>query len=494
MPLYCARIQYMITTRMAPSPTGEYHIGHIRTLLYNYAFAKKNKGKFILRIEDTDRLRFVEGATEKILEVIKDYGFEWDEGPLIDGTHAPYVQSERLEIYKSYAEKLVASEAAYYCFCSQERLDSLRDSQRKNNQPPRYDKKCLQLSKNEITQKLHNGEKFVIRLNVPATKKIEFNDAIYGHLEFDSNQIDDQVLIKSDGFPTYHMAVVIDDYLMGVTHIMRGNDWLPSTPKHILLYGAFGWELPIYAHLPNLKEKDGSKKLSKRFGSVFARQFLEEGYLPEALVNFLMFLGWNPGTEKEIYSLSEFIEDFSLDKVHKTDLVSFDRDKLLWYNGYYIRNMPDDLLLNRLKQWSEKNGIALGIEKYEDIYVLAVLEIIKERMKLLSEFVSLTHYFFNQPKIELSLLTRFANERTAEILDAYTNLYQEVDIQSWVTQIIDEKSHELLEQNNYKPKDAFMTLRIALSGEQATPPLFDIMSLLGKKTVLERLKFAQNSL
>jgi len=264
-----------VRTRMAPSPTGEYHIGGMRTLLYNYAQAKKEGGQFILRIEDTDRERLVEGATDRSIQVIRDYGLDWDEGPLVEGPYAPYVQSKRLEIYRKYARQLIDSGHAYYCFCTKERLDKLREEQRAQGvSSTKYDKYCLRLSKEEVQKKLDGCEEYVIRLNVPKNEEVSFDDKILGHISFPTNDLDDQVLIKSDGFPTYHLAVVVDDYLMKINYIMRGMEWLPSTPKHILLYKAFGWELPIYAHLPLLKEQGDTKKLSKRMGSVAAVEFL----------------------------------------------------------------------------------------------------------------------------------------------------------------------------------------------------------------------------
>src|SRR3990172_924239 len=304
-----------VRTRMAPSPTGEYHIGHIRTLLYNYAFAKKEKGDFILRIEDTDRERYVEGASERILDVIESYGLGWDEGPRVGGPHEPYFQSQIL----------LDRGAAYYCFCTQERLEKMREEQKAQGVvSTKYDRLCLKLDESEIGRNLKEKLPHVIRMKVPDNKEVAFNDLVDGDISFPSYDIDDQVLIKSDGFPTYHFAVVVDDHLMEISHVMRGNDWISSTPKHVLLYQAFGWGMPYFAHIPNLKEMGAGRKLSKRFGAVAAQEFLNEGYLPEAVLNFLMFLGWNPGTEKEFYNLEEFIIDFSIDKIHKTDLVAFD--------------------------------------------------------------------------------------------------------------------------------------------------------------------------
>lgn len=473
---------------MAPSPTGEYHVGHIRTVLYNYAFSKKNKGVFIIRIEDTDRVRYVPGATERILDVIGDYGLSWDEGPRKGGEVGPYVQSERLDIYKKYAEELVEKGKAYYCFCSKERLDELRDEQQKQGLPvTKYDKKCLSLSAEDVKKNLDSGMPHVIRLNVPSNEDISFKDVVFGEITINSNDVDDQVLLKSDGYPSYHLGVVVDDHLMGVTHIMRGNDWIPSTPKHVLLYKAFGWDIPVIAHLPNLKELGGSKKLSKRFGSVFAIEFLKEGYLPEAMLNFLMFLGWNPGGEKEIYSLDEFVEVFSLDRIQKTDLVSFDRQKLLWMNGHYIRSLSPQDLWERLKAWSKKFDIVLPVGK-DDSYMVSVMTLVQDRMKILSEFQDLTDYFFSEPVVNAEDLLEFVSgdtDRKDEILRSFVEVFETTE---WTHHNLETVCHELLEKRSYKPKEAFMTLRVALTGKKATPQIFDMLPVLGRDIALARIK------
>ena len=481
----------MVTrTRMAPSPTGEFHIGSMRTLLYNYALAKRDGGAFILRIEDTDRERHVEGATERLIEVIKDYNLNWDEGPDIGGPNEPYIQSQRLEIYTKYALELVNSGHAYYCFCTKERLDRLREEQRAQGlAATRYDKLCTHLTKEEVAQKLSEKTSYVIRLNVPANETVSFTDEILGTISFPTNDIDDQVLLKSDGYPTYHLGVVIDDHLMGINVIMRGVEWLPSTPKHILLYRAFGWNLPRYGHLPLLKEIGENKKLSKRVGAVGSVEFLNDGYLPEALLNFLMFLGWNPGTEKEIYSLEEFIADFSLEKVHKTDLVVFDRDKLSWYNGYYIRNLETTELYTRLTAWAEKFNKNLLLSDNQNTNI-KVLELVKERMKTLSDFNILTNYFFKAPLIDLDLLLKQVGdkERTKEILQSFLTTYEEVTEKDWNSAFLDELSHSVLEKKGYKPKEAFMTLRVGVTGSTTTPPLFDVLEVLGQKETIFRMK------
>lgn len=483
-----------VRTRMAPSPTGEYHIGHIRTVLYNYALARRYNGKFIIRIEDTDRERFVEGATDRILDVIKDYGLDWDEGPRVGGPFEPYFQSQRLEIYKEYALQLVSQKHAYYCFCTPERLESLREEQRKQHMPTtKYDRHCLKLSAAEIQKNLENSVPYVIRMKMPENETITFHDEVIGDVSVNSNDIDDQVLLKSDGFPTYQLAVVIDDHLMEITHVMRGSDWLPSTPKHVLLYKYFGWEMPKHIHLPNLKELGGSKKLSKRFGSVAALEFLQEGYLPRALVNFLIFLGWNPGGEREIFTLQEFIKEFSLDRLQKTDLVSFDRAKLLWFNAHYIRNTETAVLWHELKSWAKKfNGILISGEStdnFSDTFHLQVLELVKDRMQILSDFSKITNYFYTRPIVDPKILFSFTEtvQRGKVILNDFYELYKNVDTKSWTTENLDKISHEMITQKGYQPKEAFMTLRVAITAATATPPVFDIAHVLGKDEVLNRI-------
>ena len=477
---------------MAPSPTGEYHIGGMRTMLFNWAFAKKHKGQFILRIEDTDQKRLVPGATERLLEVIKDYGLDWDEGPRIDGPYGPYIQSQRLETYKKYVNELLKKDCVYYCFCTEERLKSLRDKQQKSGAPvTKYDRKCLGLSKEEVEKKLNSNEKYVIRMRVPDAEGISWNDLFLGKVVINSSEIDDQVLLKSDGFPTYHLAVVVDDYLMNITHIMRGIEWLPSTPKHILLYKAFGWKIPAHGHLPNLKEIGANKKLSKRVGDVSAASFLQEGYLPEAILNFLMFLGWNPGTEREIYTLDEFVHDFSLERVHKTDLVAFDREKLLWYNGYYIRSLVPEELFNRLLSWSVKYEQDLGIDGYSHDYAIKVLVLLQDRLKTLSEFSQLASYFFGNLKQDKKIISKFteSEQRAKGILNDFYNVLSTVE---WKRESVDKVCHEMLTQKGYKSKEAFMTLRLALAGVEATPHIFDVTEVLGKEETLKRIKFYLN--
>ena len=322
--------------RFAPSPTGYLHVGGLRTALYNYLFAKRNNGTFVLRIEDTDRNRYVEGAVENLIKALNWAGLNYDEGPEVGGNFGPYLQSERLDIYKKYADELIEKGKAYYCFCTPERLKSLKEEQEKQKLPQaKYDKHCLHLSKEEIANNLAAGIAKVVRLNVEQNHTIKFDDIIREHVEFESNNVDDQVLIKSDGYPTYHLANVVDDHLMKITHVIRGEEWLSSTPKHVLLYDAFGWERPIFAHLPLLLNPDRSK-LSKRQGDVAVEDYRDKGYLKDALINFVALLGWNAGDDKEFYYMDELIYSFSLERVNKAGAV-FDLQKLNWLNAEHLQ-------------------------------------------------------------------------------------------------------------------------------------------------------------
>ncbi len=478
---------------MAPSPTGEFHIGSLRTALYDYALAKGSGGEFVLRVEDTDRSRYVEGSVERMLKTLKDYGLSWDEGPDIGGPYNPYFQSQRLDIYKKYALELVEKGDAYYCFCSEDRLKKLREEQTKKGVVTKYDRCCLNLSKEEVRKNLEEGKPYVIRLKVPQNENIEFEDMVLGKLSFPSDDIDDQVLIKSDGFPTYHLAVVVDDYLMRITHVLRGREWLPSTPKHVLLYRFFGWEMPKFVHLPLLRETDSTKKLSKRTGSVNAAEFLKNGYLPEAVLNFVMFLGWNPGTEKEIYSLEEFVKDFSVEKIQKSEMAAFDRQKLLWLNGFYIRNLSLEELWGKVEKWNREYSEEAGTEflagKSDIEFNMKVLNLVRERMKRLDEFNDLVSYFYKKPEIDKKFAEKFSGDskKAREIIANFTEAYEEISNEDWTVENLDKISHSKLEEFSYSPKEAFMTIRYVVTGQESTPPLFDVLALLGKKETIDRL-------
>lgn len=471
-----------VRTRMAPSPTGEYHVGHIATLLKNFAFAKKNQGQFVLRIEDTDQERKVEGAVEKIMSVIRQYGLDWDEGPDKGGPYAPYTQSERLDIYKKYAEQLVQAGKAYYCFCSKERLAEVHEKQIAAKIPPMYDRHCRALSSTEVAEKLANNKAHVIRLKVPDNEKISFTDLIRGKIEMDSSTVDDQVLLKSDGFPTYHLGVVVDDNLMKITHIMRGEEWISSTPKHVLLYRAFGWEQPIYAHIPVFLNPDGKGKMSKRKGTVSAQSFLDAGYLPEAMLNFFMILGWGPKDQREIMTLDEYINEFDPKDISAKSVV-FDLKKLDWINGIYIRNLSIDELKKRIEPFVSKD---FPMEKMDQ-----VLPLISERLVKLSDFDSLTDFFYQdiQPDQTLLLKKSSTEEVKAQIAATIEALETFTD---WTHENLEQAIRTLQEKNEWKRNQYFMMLRLAVTGKQATPPLFETMAVIGKEAILRRLKNALN--
>lgn len=466
-----------VRTRMAPSPTGEYHVGHIATLLKNYAFAHHHGGQFVLRIEDTDQERKVDGAVEKILQVIKAYGLDWDEGPEKGGPFGPYVQSERLPLYVEYAHQLVAAGKAYYCFCSKERLEEVREAQRLAKQPPKYDRHCRHLTGEEVQARLTAGEASVIRLKVPDDQTITFTDLIRGDISFNSSEVDDQVLLKSDGFPTYHLAVVVDDHLMKISHIMRGEEWISSTPKHVLLYQAFGWEQPVYAHIPVFLNPDGQGKMSKRKGTVAAQSFLDEGYLPEALLNFFMILGWTPKDQRELLSLEEYIAEFDPADISAKSVV-FDLKKLAWINGQYIRLLSPEELLIKLQPFIPAD--------FPKQLLPEVVPLIAERLIKLSDFAELTSFFYKPIAYDVELLTKKSS--IEEVRQQLALLQQTLaTVADWTVPAIEAAIRALQEEQQWKKSQFFMMVRVAITGQTATPPLFETMTVLGKETCLQRL-------
>lgn len=464
-----------VRTRMAPSPTGEYHVGHIATLLKNYAFAKKQGGQFVLRIEDTDQERLVPGAVEKIMSVIRQYGLDWDEGPDKGGPYAPYTQSERLPMYKEMAEKLVADGKAYYCFCSSERLEKIRDEQRQANIPPKYDRHCRNLSAEEVASKLAAGESSVIRLKVPDSEAITFTDLIRGAIEIQSDVVDDQVLLKSDGFPTYHLAVVVDDHAMEITHIMRGEEWISSTPKHVLLYQAFGWESPIYAHIPVFLNPDGKGKMSKRKGTVAAQSFLDEGYLPEAMLNFFMILGWARADQREIMTLAEYIEEFDPATISAKSVV-FDMEKLKWLNGVYIRQLPYEELKQRVARFLPSD--------FPQQHIDTILPLVSERLVKLSDIAELTAFFYRDVTTDQELLLK---KSTAADVKTQLELTLAALPSEWNLEALEQTLRDLQAQHDWKKSQYFMMIRVAVTGRSATPPLFETMMVLGTERVKQRL-------
>ena len=474
----------VVRTRMAPSPTGELHIGGLRTLLYDYALAKKNNGQFVLRIEDTDQKRFVAGSQERILQVIKDYGLNWDEGPDIGGPYGPYIQTQRLKIYQKYIKELLDKGLAYYCFCTEERLTKMRETQKSNNQVPRYDKHCLHLSSEEIKKNLDQKVPYTIRMTIPSNQTIIFEDLIRGKIKFNTNDIDDQVLIKSNGIPTYHFAVVVDDHLMNITHVFRGEEWLTSAPKHLLLYRYFNWKPPLFAHLTVLLNPDGKGKLSKRTGSTHARAFLDDGYLPEAMLNFLMLLGWNPGDNREFFTLDEFVKSFSLDHLHKKSPI-FNRKKLDYLNGYYLRQKTDQELLVLFKKYlPQASGEQLKI----------LIPVLKDRIVKLSDLPIQTKFLFENVEYDKELLlkkgtdSKLAQDILIQTKNSLLNL-QTFDFTTLQTTLTN-----LISSNNWNTGEFFMVFRVAICGSTFTPPVVDCLPALGKEKTLEKLQIAINKL
>src|SRR3989339_456454 len=480
-----------VRTRFAPSPTGYLHIGGLRTALYSYLFAKQHNGQFVLRLEDTDQKRLVQDAAEVIYNGLRWAGINYDEGPDINGPFAPYIQSQRLDIYKKYAQELIDKDHAYYCFCDEATLEAMRNEQTAKKLAPKYDRRCLSLSKEDIKIKLEQNQPHVIRMKIPNGRIIEINDIIRGKVTYKSDDLDDQVLQKSDGYPTYHLAVVIDDYLMKISHITRSEEWLPSTPKHILLYEYFGWEVPAFAHLPLLLNTDKTK-MSKRKGDVAAGDYIKKGYLPEALVNYLAFLGWNPGTpssakasagkEKEIYSMTELLQDFKLEKVHKAGAV-FNIEKLNWYNSHYLRQLPENELLEKFRPYLPENNA------FSDEQIKKMLNLEKERSSNLLDMAESLKFFFEAIPYDKNLLKwkEMTDEEIKKSLRNSKEIISNIDDKDFnkenITQIL------LAETANWKNKGELLwPLRVALSGQKNSPPPFDIIEIFGKKETLARIE------
>ena len=481
-----------VRTRFAPSPTGYIHIGGLRTMLYCYLWAHKNHGKYIVRVEDTDQTRFVEGAIESMLDLHDVLGLTPDESVRHGGDFGPYRQSERLPIYQELLHKLCDEGSAYYCFCTPERLADLKKEQEELKLPPRYDGHCRHIPLEEAKERIANGEKYTIRLKVPKAETIVFNDLIRGRIEFKTSEVDDQVLLKSDGFPTYHGAIVIDDHLMGITHVMRGEEWISSIPKQVLTARALGIELPFYAHLPNVLGSDG-KKLSKRTGDVSVDQYMAKGYLPEALLNFLSLLGWHPKQDEEIMSMDEMIQKFEITDIHKAGAV-LDPIKLDWMNGEYIKKLPLDDLYARLEKFLQKYETEFfenTFSKFPREFNEKILSELKTRLKRFDEFRELTTFFYSEPKIAKDLLVNPKMKITTEA-EAIENL-------KFIFPILETLDYFDLDamKNTILPKIAeaekkngqvLWPLRVALSGEQFSPGAFEIAYILGKDETLARVK------
>ncbi|NCN07386.1 glutamate--tRNA ligase [Candidatus Falkowbacteria bacterium] len=488
-----------IRTRFAPSPTGFLHVGGLRTALYAYVLAEQNKGDFLLRIEDTDQSREVEGAVDNLLKSLKWAGLEAKEGVIIDnddkiaekGNFGPYTQSKRLEIYQKYAKVLVDSGRAYYCFCTSERLESLKNDQKSAGQATHYDKHCLSLTKEDIKAKLDNEEKYVIRFKVPEKQEVVFNDVVRGEIKFNTADIDDQIIIKSDGFPTYHLASVVDDYLMKINYIIRGEEWLSSTPKHVLLYEAFNWPVPQFAHLPLLLNLDKSK-LSKRQGDVAVEDYRDQGYLPEALVNFVALLGWNPGTEQEIFSLDELIKLFDVKKIHKAGAV-FNRDKLDWFNSEYIKKLSSTEFKVLARPYLEKNITKISA----DLNLEKLFEIEQQRINKLSEIGNDLSFIFTD-NLAYSVADLVWKKSTPELtlknLELLIGELEGYSQSNWRADSLEKNIIKFIAESGLKNGDVLWPMRFALTGQVKSPTPFEVADILGQEKSLDRLRQAIDKL
>lgn len=493
-----------IRVRFAPSPTGYMHVGNFRSALYDYLFARKRGGIFVLRIEDTDRKRFVDGAVESLVKILSSFGIRPDEGVMWEnggvtekGSSGPYVQSERLDLYRRYVDELVADGKAYRCFCSPERLEDVRAEQTKNGQAPKYDRHCLRLSEEEVRKNMEAGAPNVTRMIVPDDRDIAFVDLVRGEVRFHSRDLDDQVLMKSDGFPTYHLANVVDDHLMGITHVIRGEEWLSSTPKHVLLYEAFGWDSPEFAHLPLLLNPDRSK-LSKRQGDVAVEDYLAKGYLPETIINFVALLGWNPGqgSTQEIFSLEELVDRFDLSGVNKAGAV-FDQKKLDWMNAEYIKRLPMDELFARtlpffsekefFKEWRTANGECSDTDA--DLFMKRVLSVERDRLVKLADIGDENPFFFVEPVVEKAMLPwkKSTEDGAKDALGRAVGVIEAVSDRDWTR----EKLGEILLEAAGDDRGGFLwPLRVALTGAEKSPPPSDIAWVIGKERTLSRIRSA----
>lgn len=494
-----------VRVRFAPSPTGPLHIGGVRTALYNYLFARKHNGKFILRIEDTDQLRFVPGAEEYIIESLTWCGIEFDEGVHIGGPYGPYKQSERKEIYRQYADLLVEKGAAYYAFDTPEELEAIRKQYEAEKKVFQYDVFTRKQLKNSLTftpeqtqEWLKSGKPYVIRFRIPENRELNIYDLIRGDIHVNTNTLDDKVLFKSDGLPTYHLANIVDDHLMRITHVIRGEEWLPSLPLHFLLYEAFGWTdtMPQFAHLPLILKPDGKGKLSKRDGDkggfpVFPCNwqnpdgeiflgYREWGFLPEAFINMLALLGWNPGTEQEIFTREELIQLFDLQKVNKSG-ARFDPEKARWFNQQYIKRMDDAELLKLLKPLAEKEQLA-----YNDSMLLQVISLMKERATFVQDILNEGRFFFEAPKqYDETVVRKKIKPEAAQYLIEVKDVVSQVN--EFNATAIDESLHTYIQQKNVGMGEVMIPIRVALVGTTKGPHLGQIMEIIGKNESLSRI-------
>jgi glutamyl-tRNA synthetase len=472
-----------IRLRFAPSPTGFLHLGSLRAALFTYLVAKSRKGRFILRIEDTDQKREVSGATDNLIKVLRTVGLEFDEGPHCGGKYGPYIQTERLNIYKQQADRLLQTGQAYRCFCSPERLTKMRAAQEADKQPPRYDRLCRELSVSESDRRAAAGDSFVIRQKMPMSGEVAVFDELRGEIKFSAADLDDQVLMKSDGIPTYQLANVIDDHLMKISHVTRGDEWLPSFPKNILLYRAFGWTAPKFIHLPLILNKEGGK-LSKRQGDVFVEDYLAKGYLPEALINFSALLGWHPKNDKEIWSLKELKKEFSLSGLGASPAV-FDAEKLDYYNGYYIRQKSLSTLADLCRPYLAAAGRPVEEKDKLEKYV----SLAQDRMKKLIDIVELTDFIFALPDYNSELLgwKTLTPEKAKNNLQILKTELEKITTEKWNKDYLEKTVIAWIKNRQEKNGDHLWPMRVALTGLKNSPGPFETAAALGRGESLKRI-------
>ena len=472
-----------VRTRFAPSPTGYMHIGNLRTALYTYLLAKKNNGKFILRIEDTDQERYVEGAVDVIYNTLRTCGLNWDEGPDVGGEYGPYIQSERMGMFKEYAEKLVQTGHAYYCFCTKERLEELSAVQKASNISPMYDRHCRNLSKEEIDANLKAGVPYVIRQAIPTEGTTTFHDEIYGDITVDNSILDDQVLLKTDGMPTYNFANVVDDHTMAITHVVRGNEYLSSAPKYNLLYSAFGWEPPVYIHVEHIM-KDAQHKLSKRDGDASFQDLLDKGYMTEAILNYILLLGWAPKGEREIYTLDEMVEAFDISGISKSPAI-FDAQKLKAINAHYVRALPLEKFTEIAEPYIRQTC------KRGDIDISLLCSVLQPRAEVFTDIPEQVDFIDEMPDYSIELYTNKKMKTTPETsLNALKKILPVLEgLDNFTQDGVHNALFKLIETEGVKNGVILFPLRVALSGKQFTPGGgVELAVILGKEDTLARLK------
>ena len=478
-----------VRLRFAPSPTGNPHIGNVRTAIFGWLYARRHEGKFMIRVEDTDQKRRTEGAVESMLDSLRWVGLDWDEGPDVGGDYGPYVQSERLTLYRDAAERLIADGYAYYCYCSQERLDEIRrEQQERGDEVIGYDRRCLNLSDAERRRFEAEGISPVVRFRMPDDGVSSLDDVIFGRVEFENRLYDDFVALKSDGFPTYHLASVVDDYHMGITHVTRGKEWLPSVPRHAQLYGALGWDMPKFAHMPMILAPDKTK-LSKRHGAASVMDYREMGVLPEGLMNYLALLGWSLDDRTEVFSPAELVESFDLARVSKSDAV-FDFDKLIWLNGQHIRMADDDRLADALAGFWRDSPPDFEIRP-EAESVGKIVPLARERLKTLDDAAPLVRFVFTEEiSVEASQVVQrgMDSERTEVVLNAAHEGLSELD--EFDADSIEGLLRPMAKELDVKVGQLLGTLRAATSGQKVSPPIFESLEVLGRDRTLSRIRDA----